>query len=333
MSIHQFTASYVRPSFIATPSATPAFGDALEGGFYAGLIWNQVTQSSDIITIATGIKGIKVDVNMNSTPLFYEGQELEVRSRANPNNKMIGTVIGASHQLLTLNVTSVSGSGAFSDWSVMSRYRVIVAPKATGESLVILHATDASMPNSCWTLSEGYASTWAMRYSGNSAEYPAAWWVTGLSIAGKTDWYIPSRDELDLCNRNLKPGTESNSTAARQAIPIFDYKNMGSYGDTSATQGINNHTYPTGSAYTAGNPAQVAAGKNFRTGESEAFVYNSYGYFYWSSSAYNSTAPGGFGGGYSWRSYISYSGQANHMEPTYNGNASGFVRAVRRSII
>ena len=331
-AVHQVLTSYIPSSFIATPTATPALLSSFEGGYYVGLIWNQVCQSTSSVTIATGGAGFVVP-NMAATPLFYMGQTVEVRSRANPNNKMVGTIAGAAGTLLAVNVTSTGGSGTYTDWSVMSRYRVIVAPKASGEALKALRTIDAAGPAASGTLSEGYVSTWAQRGAGNSTEYPAAWWATGLTIAGRSDWYIPSRDEMDLLNRSIKPGAESNSVVAKVNAQTYDYKTLGSYGDTTTTQGLNNHTSPTGAAYTAGAPAQVGAGVNFRTGESEAVVYNAGGQFYFTSSAYNESVAPSFGGGNSWRSYISFSGTPNHMEPTYNNNGAGYIRAVRRSII
>jgi hypothetical protein len=72
--------------FIATPTATPAIGGALEGGFYTGLIWNQVTQSATSTTIGTGSKTFTVT---DSAPLFYSGQAVEIRSRANPAQRLV----------------------------------------------------------------------------------------------------------------------------------------------------------------------------------------------------------------------------------------------------
>ncbi len=118
--------------YIPTPTPTPAnFGDPLEGGFYAGMVWGQIAQSSTSMAIDTGSKTFAVP-DMTNAPIVYGGQMVEVRSRANPANKFIGTVTSALGNSLTLNVTSVGGSGTFSDWSVMARFRVIVAPKASG---------------------------------------------------------------------------------------------------------------------------------------------------------------------------------------------------------
>ena len=309
--------------YIAAPTATPAaFGDPLEGGFYAGMIWNELAQTASSTTIGTGSKTFTVS-DMSGAPIAYGGQQLEVRSRANPANKMVGVVTSAKGTALTINVTSVGGAGTFTDWSIMSRYRVIVAPKSSGEntSIAYKNANDAA-PAACGTLTEGRKATLAMVAAGTSTVYPAAHWCNNLNIAGKTDWYLPARDELELCWRNLKPTADANyTTANRPAGATPNYMNLGSYGDTAATHGLNNNTSPTGAAYTSGDPAQVAAGKNFRTGEAEAFAYGSFNY--WSASEY-SAAVAWYQGCYS-------------SDPGRQGDfpkaSAYYVRAVRRSII
>lgn len=310
-------------SYITTPTATPAaFGDSLEGGFYTGMIWNELVQSATSTTIGTGSKAFAV-ADMTATPLVYAGQTLEVRSRANPVNKMIGIVTSALGTALTINVTSVGGSGTFTDWSIMAQYRVIVAPKATGENTAIAYknANDAA-PAACGTLSEGRKATLAMVAAGTSTVYPAAHWCNNLSIAGKTDWYLPARDELELCWRNLKPTADANYvTAGRPTGATPDYMNLGSYGDTANTHGLDNNSSPVGAAHTSGVPAQVAAGKGFRTGESEAFAYGSF--YYWSASEYSASVA--------W-SQLWASSYPGHQSGT-NKTGACYVRAVRRSII
>ena len=307
--------------YIATPTATPAaFGDAFEGGFYTGLIWNELIESSTSVAIGTGSKTFTVAA---SAAYCYAGQALEIRSRADPTKKMVGTVTGANLSTLIVNVTSVGGSGTYTDWSVMAQYRVIVAPKASGENSSIAYKNaNSAAPSACGTLTEGKKATDAMVAADTSTVYPAAWWCHNLSIGGKTDWYLPARDELELAWRNLKPTADANYTTANRATGATpDYKNLGSYGDTANTHGLNNNSSPAGAAYSSGTPAQVAAGKNFRTGESEAFAYGSYDY--WSASEYSTT--------HSWfQDWLSgYPGYQNGNGKTY----AYYVRAVRRSII
>jgi hypothetical protein len=199
--------------FIATPTATPSIGGALEGGFHTGLIWNQVTQSATSTAIGTGSKTFTVT---DSAPLFYSGQAVEVRSRANPATaRMIGTVTGSSGTTLTVNVTSVDGSGTLTDWSVMAKFRVIVAPKSSGEDAGKQYKNaGTAAPAACGTLTEGLKATLAMVADGNSTVYPAAHFCNDLSIGGYTDWYLPARGELELIWRNLKPVTDNNYTTA-----------------------------------------------------------------------------------------------------------------------
>ncbi|MFZ7310311.1 hypothetical protein [Comamonas jiangduensis] len=309
------------PSYIPTPTQTPAnFGDPLEGGFYAGMIWNQLAQSATSMDIATGSKTFTVP-DMSSAPIVYGGQMVEMRSRANPANKMAGTVTGATGTALTISVSSIGGSGTFSDWSVMARHRVIVAPKASGENAgTALKNANTALPTACQTLTEGWAATQAMCDADTSTVYPAAHWARNLNIGGRTDWYIPARDELELCWRNLKPGTDDNYVETGRGTADFNYANNGSYGDTASTHGLNNNSYPPGEAYTAAVPAQTAA-TAFKTGGAEAYAYGSA--YYWSSSDLNAS-----------RAWL----QSSHssLPGRQYGNDKTIVRrvrAVRRSVI
>ena len=309
-------------NFIATPAATPSnFGDSFEGGFYAGLIWNQVTQSATSTAIGTGSKTFTVT---DAAPLFYSGQTVEVRSRANPaTNRMIGTVTGSAGTTLTVNVTSVDGSGTYTDWSIMARYRVIVAPKSSGDDAgKQWKNANTAAPSATGTLTEGYKSTMAMVAADTSTVYPAAHWANDLTINTYSDWYVPARDELELCWRNLKPATDNNYTSTdRPTGATNDYKNLGSLGDTANTHGLNNNSSPQGAAYTTTVPARTSASA-FQTGGAEAFTYGSA--YYWSSTEYSASVA--------WLQFW------NSSYPGYQGNYVGKsnahrVRAVRRSII
>jgi hypothetical protein len=318
-------------NYIPTPTPTPAnFGDPFEGGFYYGMTWEALSayKSTTFVTcsqsktLSTGTHAFTINVDMAATPVVYAGQTLEVRSRANPNNKFIGTVTNATGNVITLNVTSISGSGTFSDWSFMSRYRLIAAPKASGENAgIMLKNANTALPTACQTLTEGWAATMAMFTADTSTVYPAAHWARNLVINGFDDFFIPARDQLELCWRNLKPVTNNNYvTANRPTAASFNYANNGSYGDTANTHGLNNNSAPAGAAYTAAVPAQTAAAA-FRTGGTEAYWFGSA--YYWSSSDYNASAAWYQG----WSSSYPGSQYSNVKTGTYR------VRAVRRSVI
>lgn len=307
-------------SFISTPAATPgAFGDAFEGGFYTGMIWNELVQSSTSATIGTGSKSFAVP-SMVGAPIVYLGQTLEVRSRANPGNKMVGVVTGAGGTTLALNITSTGGSGTFADWSIMSRYRVIVAPKSSGENASInVKNANTALPTACITISEGRKATLAMVAADTSTVYPAAHWCNNLSIGGKTDWYLPARDEAELWCRNLKPSASNNYTASDRPVSGSSYATFGSPGDTSTDNGNNGSSAPSSPGNTLTVPGQVSAGKGFRTGESEAFaavIYRTCTEHSTTQIALQYFEAGG----------ISRQNVASKTSP-------GYIRAVRRSII
>ena len=315
----EFETSASFNDFIATPTATPAIGGALEGGFHTGLIWNQVTQSTTSTAIGTGSKTFTVT---DSAPLFYSGQAVEVRSRANPATaRMIGTVTASLGTTLTVNVTSVDGSGTLTDWSVMAKFRVIVAPKSSGENSSKQYKNaQTATPSATGTLTEGLKATLAMVGDGDATVYPAAHFCNDLTIGGYSDWYLPARDELELIYRNLKPYTVSNYTTADRPTGTPDYKNLGSLGDTANTHGLNNNSSPQGVAYTTGSPAQTSVAA-FQTGGAEAMASGTE--VYWSSSERTTEDA--------WNQYYS-AGNAGRQPPDRKTD-SYYVRAVRRSII
>jgi hypothetical protein len=47
----------------------------------------------------------------------------------------------------------------------------------------------------------------------SAGAFPAAQFCADLSIGGFTDWYLPSRFELDIAYFNLKPSTTANNTS------------------------------------------------------------------------------------------------------------------------
>jgi hypothetical protein len=316
-----FTTAAVFDHAIPVPTPTPAaFGDALDGGYYAGTEWNELMQASNSFLISVGEKTFTVP-DMSVTKKVYIGQQLEVRSRSNPNNKMTATVTAALGTSLKLNVSAVNGAGTFADWSIMAKYRLIVAPKSNGQASLALKNSNTALPTGSTSPVEGYKNTLAMIAAGDATVYPAAHFCYGLNIAGHTDWYIPARNELELCYRNLKPTTQAN-VLTNSVVPAAA-SSFGCYADGVLSSGVNLNSTPQGTAYTAGFPIQVAAGKNFRSNESEAFSDN-----YYVASTDNSAL---------YATYMSFrndnsSGTVSGITKTTQA-AAAITRAVRRSII
>ena len=194
-----------------------------------------------------------------------------------------------------------------------SQYYVIVSPKASGETLgpsgagLAYKITADIAPGATITLNNGPAASASM----NSTTYPAAYFCENLTIGGYTDWYLPARDELEVCYRNLKPGTAINDVRTRAPSAYTYSEGNDVSGDTV---GINRNSIPVGAAYPATNtnPAQTTV-TLFQTGNSEAFDTGSY----WCSTEYSSTNV--------WRQNF-----MNGWQPTNTKDFGWNVRAVRR---
>jgi hypothetical protein len=175
----------------------------------------------------------------------------------------------------------------------IATHNLVIGPLSTAENSSIQYKNaNTAVPGADSDI-DGPQNTADMVADGNSTVYPAAHFCNNLSLGGFSDWYMPAKNELEVCYFNLKPTTTNNNTSS----------------------GINPNAVPArASNYTTGNPAQTSAAA-FQSGGSEAFA----AVFYWAStefSAANARAQG-FGSGYQ-----SYAGRPK--------NGSYHVRAVRR---
>jgi hypothetical protein len=69
--------------------------------------------SSSSVAVGTGAKVFTIDT---SKSVFTATDKITLASTANPSNSMTGTVTSLVGTTLTLNITSVTGSGTFDDW-------------------------------------------------------------------------------------------------------------------------------------------------------------------------------------------------------------------------
>jgi hypothetical protein len=97
----------------------------------------------------------------------------------------------------------------------VATHALIVAPAAlgasgTGYTMTTHYAwkTSTTLTSGTESVFDGAANTASM----NNADHPAAQFCAGLTINGKSDWYLPARHELDIAYYELKPTTTSNNT-------------------------------------------------------------------------------------------------------------------------
>lgn len=170
--------------------------------------------------------------------------------------------------------------------SVPTHY-LIVAPKSSGENSSIRWKTSTTSTSGTSSVIDGPTNSANM----NDANHPAAQFCEGLSIGGFTDWYMPAKNELEVCYYNLKPTTDANNTGA----------------------GANTNAVPSRpSNYTSGTPGRTSA-TDFILGNSQAFASADY----WASTE-NSSSNGWF--------QAFYSGFQGGQSKTFYQ----YVRAIRR---
>ena len=138
----------------------------------------------------------------------------------------------------------------------VATHNIVVGPLSTAQtSLQWKNALTATAGAD--SVINGPQNTADMVADGSSTVYPCAHFCNDLVTGGFSDWYMPAKNELEVCYFNLKPTTATNSTSS----------------------GINANAVPArASNYTSGNPAQTSSA-SFKTGGAEAFAVG-----YWSST-------------------------------------------------
>ena len=142
-------------------------------------------------------------------------------------------------------------------------YGVIVAPKSTEVELK-QKTSNTPTPNTQSTV-DGFSNTNAM----NDRVHPAAYYCKNLSINRCNDWYLPSKNELELCYRHLKPTNHLN----------WGFSENHFKGNLANAGGTNLSAIPIGTMYTPTSIAQTIV-TQYIDNSTEAFFSS----FYWSST-------------------------------------------------
>ena len=175
--------------------------------------------------------------------------------------------------------------------SGVATHNLVVGPVASAQTTSIKWKNANTATTGADSNIDGPQNTADMVADGSSTVYPAAHFCNDVVTGGFSDWYMPARNELDVCYYNLKPTTTSNNTSF----------------------GINANAVPERTSnYTAGTPAQTSATDFKDTGAEDFSAVN-----YWSST--EGSAAG------AWKQNFD-TGSQNNYTKTY----SYHVRAVRR---
>jgi hypothetical protein len=126
-------------------------------------------------------------------------------------------------QYVPVNIGDELGGGYFAGYishtaDGVPTHALIVAPRATGATggnytltTNLVWKTANTTTAGTTSAFDGAVNTAAMVTAG-IADHPAAEFCVNLNIGGFTDWYLPSRFELDIAYFNMKPGTAANDT-------------------------------------------------------------------------------------------------------------------------
>jgi hypothetical protein len=184
------------------------------------------------------------------------------------NTSGTGAASAASNSVTPVALPTVIGqaygggfyAGQIGVSSVATHY-LIVGPLSTSQFIGQWKTSDTNTAGTASVI-DGPANTAAMIAAG-AAAHPCGQFCDNLTVGGFTDWYMPAKNELDVCYFNLKPTTANNNTSS----------------------GINPNAVPArASNYTSGNPAQTSA-TAFQSGGAETFT----GFLYWASNQVSST--------------------------------------------
>jgi len=142
-------------------------------------------------------------------------------------------------------------------------YNIVIGPVASAQNTSKQWKTTGTDTPGTNSVIDGPANSAVM----DNASHPAAQYCEGLSVGGYSDWYMPAKNELEICYYNFKPTTQVNNTSS----------------------GTNTNAVPSrGSNYTAGTPARTSVSA-FISGGAEAFNAAANPY-YWSSTQNSASA-------------------------------------------
>lgn len=260
--------AFTAPAFTGVPAGVTGYTVTSSPGGLTG------TGASSPISVTGLTNGTAYTFTVTATGLSGVGSPSAASNSVTPV-VAIGDAFGGG---FFAGQISTAGNG-------VADYNLVIGPVASTQSTLQWKTTNTATSG---TSSDIDGPTNSANMTGSN---PAGSFCNGLTVGGFSDWYMPAKNELQVCYENLKPSTNANGAF-----------------------GINpNAIPPRTSTYTSGNPAQTAAAAFVTSSGAEAFATQ----YYLSSTEFSARDC--------WRQNFNEGEQGNGYK-----NSSYRVRAVRR---
>lgn len=197
----QISVAFTAPSNVGGSAITSYLATARRTS--DGTLVNATGTSSPIIFSGLVI-GSAYTVTVVAINSYGPSASSAVSNSATPASLNIGDAYQGGYYA---GLISTTGNG-------VADFRLVVAPVSSGLNPSRQWKTsNTSTPGTSSDI-DGPSNSSAM----NNGSHPAAQFCEGLSIGGYTDWYMPAKNELEICYFNLKPTTRSNNTSSGSNI-------------------------------------------------------------------------------------------------------------------
>jgi hypothetical protein len=219
----------------------------------------------------------------NFSGIWTVTQQMQAKGQSlwPPLVPVVGSALGGGY---FAGQISTAGNG-------IADYNLVVGPVASAQDYLIYKNANTATAGADSVI-DGPQNTADIVADGNSTVYPAGHFCNNLVIGGFSDWYMPAKNELEVCYYNLKPTTTGNQTSS----------------------GTNTNAVPSrGSNYTNPSPPAQTSAADFQSTGAEDFTGS-----YWSSTESSATNA--------WMQYFGNGGQYSYGKT----NTYFRVRAVRR---